>query len=149
MLIMRRKGITWSGKNKGPEKKKLHILGNIGSRHHQTTRDGKKIEEYLRRMRKQPETKLYYRHIIKEINKRVISLVRYSGPYLKFTREELQQIDQRTRKLVEMHKSIHPRDDRERLGVKKRRRKRTHQCRRHRRYIDATTQRLHKKEKKY
>ena len=38
-------------------------------------------------------------------------LVRYSGPFLKWTREELKQMDLRTRKLMPMHKALHPRDD--------------------------------------
>ena len=38
-------------------------------------------------------------------------LVRYSGPFLKWTREELKQMDQRTRKLMAMQKALNPRDD--------------------------------------
>ena len=45
----------------------------------------------------------------------VCSLVRYSGPFLKWTKEE--QMDQRTRKLMTMHKALHPRDDVDRLYV--------------------------------
>ena len=44
-------------------------------------------------------------------------LVRYSGPFLKWTREELKQMHQRTRKLMTMHKALHPRDDVDRLYV--------------------------------
>ena len=40
-----------------------------------------------------------------------------SGPFLKWTREELKQMDQRTRKLMTMHKALHPRDDVDRLYV--------------------------------
>ena len=32
-------------------------------------------------------------------------------------REDLKQIDQRTRKLIKMHKALHPRDDVDRLYV--------------------------------
>ena len=46
-----------------------------------------------------------------------VTLVRYSGPFLKWTREELKQMDQRTRKLMTMHKALHPRDDVDRLYV--------------------------------
>ena len=38
-------------------------------------------------------------------------LIRYLGLFLKWTREELKQVDQRTRKLMIMHKTLHPRDD--------------------------------------
>ena len=44
-------------------------------------------------------------------------LVRYSGPFLKWTRDELKQMDQRTRKLMTMLKALHPRDDVDRLYV--------------------------------
>ena len=37
-----------------------------------------------------------------------MSLVRYSGPFLKWTKDELKQMDQRTRKLMTMHKALHP-----------------------------------------
>ena len=40
------------------------------------------------------------------------------GPFLKWTREELKQMDQKkTRKLMPMHKALHPRDDVYRLYV--------------------------------
>ena len=75
-----------------------------------------KIEnEYLRTARELLETKLYRRNLIKGINTWAVPLVRYSGPSLKWTSVELYQIDQRTRKLITMHKSLHPRDDKERL----------------------------------
>ena len=44
-------------------------------------------------------------------------IVRYSGPFLKWTRDELKQMDQRTRKLMTMHKALHLRDDVDRLYV--------------------------------
>ena len=47
----------------------------------------------------------------------IIPLVRYSGPFLKLIRDELKQMDQRTRKLMTLHKALHPRDDVERLYV--------------------------------
>ena len=45
------------------------------------------------------------------------TLVRYSGPFLKWTKDEHRQMDQRTRKLMTMHKALHPRDDVDRLYV--------------------------------
>ena len=45
------------------------------------------------------------------------TLVRYSGPFLKWTREELKQMDQRSRKLMTLHKALHPRDDVDQLYV--------------------------------
>ena len=72
-------------------------------------------KEYLRRTRKLLETKLNSRNLIKGINIWAVPLVRYSGPFLKWTRDELKQMDQRTRKLMTMHKALHPRDDVDRL----------------------------------
>ena len=74
-------------------------------------------KEYLRRTRKLLETKLSSRNLIKGINTWAVPLVRYSRPFLKWTREELKQMDQRTRKLMTMHKALHPRDDVDRLYV--------------------------------
>ena len=74
-------------------------------------------KEYLRRTRKLLETKLNSRNLIKGINTWAVLLVRYSGPFLKWTRDELRQMDQRTRKLMTMHKALHPRDDVNRLYV--------------------------------
>ena len=74
-------------------------------------------KEYLRRTRKLLETKLCSRNLIKGINTWVVPLVRYSGPFLKCTRNELKQMDQRTRKLMTMHKTLHPRDNIDRLYV--------------------------------
>ena len=74
-------------------------------------------KEYLRRTRKLLETKLSSRNLIKGINTWAVPLVRYSVPFLKSTRDELRQIDQRTRKLMTMLKALHPRDDIDRLYV--------------------------------
>ena len=64
-------------------------------------------KEYLRRNRKLFETKLSCRKLIKGIDTWAVPLVRYSGYFLKWTREELKQMNQ-TRKLMVMHKALHP-----------------------------------------
>ena len=74
-------------------------------------------KEYLRRTRKLHETKLNCRNLIKGINTWAVPLIKYSGPFLKWTRDELKQMDQRTRKLMTTHKALHPRDDVDRLYV--------------------------------
>ena len=74
-------------------------------------------KEYLKKTWKLLEKKLSSRNLIKGINTWAVPLVRYSGPFLKWTRDELKQIDQKTRKLMTMHKALHPRDDVERLYV--------------------------------
>ena len=62
-------------------------------------------KEYLRRTRQLLETKLSSGNLIKGINTWAVPLVRYPGPFLKWTRDELKQMDQRTRKLMTMHKA--------------------------------------------
>ena len=68
-------------------------------------------KEYLRGTRKLLETKLYCRNLTKGINIWAVTLVRYSEPFMKWTWEELKEINQRTRKLISIHKALHPRDD--------------------------------------
>ena len=51
----------------------------------------KKIKkEYLRGTRKLHETKLCWRNLIKRVNTLAVPLVRYTGPFLKWTIEEAQ-----------------------------------------------------------
>ena len=72
----------------------------------------KLYKEYLIETRKLLETKLFSRNLIKGIKVLDVSLVRDSGP-----REELQQLDKRTRKLLTMRKVLYPKDDADRLYV--------------------------------
>ena len=44
-------------------------------------------------------------------------LVNNLGPFLKWTSDELKHMDQRTRKIMTMHKALHPRDEVDRLHV--------------------------------
>ena len=71
-------------------------------------------KEYTKRTRNLLEKKLTSRNLTKGINTWAVPVVRYSGPFLKRTRDEM---DQRTRKLMTMHKALHPRDDVDRLYV--------------------------------
>ena len=54
---------------------------------------------------------LYSKNLIKEINTLVVSHVRFSRPFLKWTREKLRQMNEKTRKLMTKHKALLPRDD--------------------------------------
>ena len=45
-------------------------------------------KEYLRRTRKLLKTKLYSRNLIKGINIWTVPLIKYSGPFLKWTNEQ-------------------------------------------------------------
>ena len=94
------------------EKETYKYLGIVEADTFKQEETKEKIKtEYLRRSRKLFVTKLFSRNLIKGINTRAVHLVRYSGPFLKWTREELKQMDQKTRKLMTMHEALHPKDD--------------------------------------
>ena len=100
------------------EKKAYKYLGILGADTIKQEEMKERIKKkYIRRTRKLPETKLCSRNLIKGINTWAVLLVRYSVPFLKWTREELEQTDQRTRKLMTMYQALHPRDDGDRLYV--------------------------------
>ena len=113
----RRNGTTKSRKHKNVRRKgNLQILGNLRSRHHQTSGDERK------KLRKNISGKLFdiklcSRTLIKGKILELFSSIRYSGPSFNWTREKLKQMDQRTRKLMAMHKALHIRDDVDRLYV--------------------------------
>ena len=124
MLLMRSckrhmtDGMMRPNQDKIRRKRNQQILGYLRGWLHQTSGNENKIQkEYLRRTRKLLKTKLSCRNLIKGINTCAVPLVRYSGPFLKWIRDELKQMDQRTRKLMTMHKALHPRDDVDRLYV--------------------------------
>ena len=66
-------------------------------------------------MRNLSETKQCSRNFIKEMNTWGVRLLGYWGSFFKWTREELQQMNRRTRKLMTMQKVKYLRDDLERL----------------------------------
>ena len=102
------------------EKETYKYLGIVEANSIKQVEMKEKIQkEYLKRSIKLFETKLKSRNLIKGINTWAVQLVRYSGPFLKWTRDELRQMDKRTRKLMTMHKALHPREDVDRLYVSK------------------------------
>ena len=70
------------------EKRNLQILGNTGSEHHQTCGDERKNKKEER----DNQTTLPKSY------QRAVAFVRYSGLFLKWTREELQQMEQKWRR---------------------------------------------------
>ena len=127
MLVMKSGNRHMTDGMELPNHDKIRILGenetykNLGILEADTTKQvemkDKIRKEYLRRTRKLLETKLSSRNLIKGINTWAVTLVRYSGPFLEWNRDELKQMDQRTRKLMTMHKGLYPRDDVDRLYV--------------------------------
>ena len=68
------------------------------------------VKEYLRRVRKVAQSKLNGGNLIRAINTWAVSLVRYSGGTVDWKKQEVQDVDHRTRKLLTMHGGFHPRD---------------------------------------
>ena len=68
-------------------------------------------KEYRRRTSKLLKTKICDRNLIKVIRTGVVSFERHSGHFLNWIREELKQMDQRTKKLMIMHKTLQQRDN--------------------------------------
>ena len=73
--------------------------------------------ENKQRMRKVLETKLNGHNIIKAIYTWSVSVVRYSAPFLDWRKEKIQGFDRRTRKLMTMHKALHPKINVDRLYI--------------------------------
>ena len=115
-----RNGTTKSRLDQNARRKRnLQRLKHLRGWHHRTSRNERKknTKENPRRTRKLLETKRSSWNLIKGINTWVVPLVWYSGPFLKWTREELKEMDQRTRKVMTVHKALHSRDDVDRLYV--------------------------------
>ena len=78
---------------------------------------GKIGKEYLRRVRRVAHSKLNGGNLIQTINAWEASLVRYAGGIIEWTKQELRDLDRRTRKLLTMNGGFHPRDCVTRLCV--------------------------------
>ena len=74
-------------------------------------------KEYFRRLRKITSSKLNGGNTIKAINSRAVSLVRYGAGILHWTKEELQCMDRKTRKILTMNRMYHPQSDVHRLYI--------------------------------
>jgi len=78
---------------------------------------GKIRKEYLRRVKKVARSKLNGGNLIQAMNTWAVSLVRYAGGILEWRKQELRDLDRRTRKLLTMNGGFHPRDCVARLYV--------------------------------
>lgn len=66
--------------------------------------------EYCRRVRKIMQSKLNGGNSIMAVNSWAISLLRYSAPFVNWTRLELKEMDRQTRKIMNMKGALAPRD---------------------------------------
>ena len=77
--------------------------------------------EYMRRLKLVMKSKLNGRNKIKAANTWAVSLLRYGGGVIGWTKEELQSMDRKTRKVMTMNKEFHPRSDTARIYVPRKR----------------------------
>ena len=73
--------------------------------------------EYLRRTRLTMKSRLNGRNKFMAINTLVVSLMRHGAGIVKWTKNEHDEIDRKTRKVMTMNQEQHPRSDVERLYV--------------------------------
>ena len=75
--------------------------------------------EYTRRVKKLAKSKLYAGNIISGINAWAVGVIRYSAGIIDWTLEDLKRMDIRTRKLLTMNGTLHPRANVDRLYLKR------------------------------
>ena len=76
-------------------------------------------KEYIRRIRKILKSKLNGGNIISAINSRAVAVVRYGAGIIKWTKDEMQDLDRKTRKLLTLYGAHHPKADVDRLYMKR------------------------------
>ena len=76
-------------------------------------------QEYFRRVKTILRSKLNAGNIIQAINSRTVSLIRYGAGIIDWRKDELKDIDRKTRKLFTMHRSMYPQSDVDRLYWKR------------------------------
>ena len=76
-------------------------------------------KEYMRRVRKVAKSKLNGGNMIRAINTWAVALLRYAGGIVNWKKQDLKEIDAKTRKTLTMHGGFHPRDSVARLYVKR------------------------------
>ena len=68
-------------------------------------------KEYKRRLKLILSSKLHGRNKIMAVNTWAVAVLRYGAGVLKWTTEELKELDRKTRKLMTMHGALHPKSD--------------------------------------
>ena len=69
----------------------------------------------IRRVRNKLKSKLNGGNFVSAINSRAVSTVRYGTGIISWTKMELEELDQRTRRLMTMYVEHHPKVDVDRL----------------------------------
>ncbi|XP_068739420.1 uncharacterized protein [Montipora capricornis] len=77
--------------------------------------------EYMQRLKLVMKSKLNGRNKIKAGNTSAVSVLRYGGGVIGWTKEELQSMDRKTRKVITINEELHPRSDTARICVPRKR----------------------------
>ena len=72
-------------------------------------------KEYVKRVKKVIRSKLNGGNMVRVINSWAVSLLRYSGGVVRWTKVELMNLDRKTRKLLIVQDALHARADGSRL----------------------------------
>ena len=80
---------------------------------------GQVTSEYKRWLKNTLKSKLNAWNLTKAINTWAISILRYSAGIIDWIKQELQNIDRKTRKMMAAYKALHPKADVDRLYVHK------------------------------
>ena len=100
----------------GESYKYLGILEADDIKHHEMKQLIQK--EYYRRVRKILKSKLNGGNIVKAVNLRAVSIVRYGAGIIDWKKDELKEMDRKTRKLFTIYGALHPQADVDRLYLK-------------------------------
>ena len=73
--------------------------------------------EYIRRLRKVLKSKLNGGNLVRGVNTRAVSLLRYSAAFLSWRKSDLQAINRKTRKLLTIYGALHYEPDVNRLYI--------------------------------
>ena len=94
------------------QQKKLNYTMRKASKHSKKKKSTNKHKKKSKRNTPEEQENDYSRNFIEGTK-----MVRYSGSFLNLTREEHRNMDPKKRKLMIMHKTLHLRDDMDRLYV--------------------------------
>ena len=75
------------------------------------------LKEYKWRLRKVLKSKLNGGNLVRGVNTRAISLLRYSAALVSWRKSELQAIDRKTKKLLKIYGALHAMSDADRLCI--------------------------------
>lgn len=122
--LMKSDGISLPDGNKirsldeeGAGYKYLGILETDTIKHDEMKQTVRK--EYFRRVRKILKSKLNGGNTIKAINTRAVAVIRYGAGIIDWRKDELREIDRKTRKLLTIYRALHPQADVDRLYMKR------------------------------